>query len=313
MPEPQAEGTLRVEVRGHTGRIVIDHPAKKNAMTAGMWRGLPGLLDVLAADDTVHSVVLTGRGETFCAGADISQLTSMRAGAAGSVRAGAATGAGAAIGAGAAGAGPGGGGGAGADAGAGGSAAGEGSDEDVVGRAEAALLRFGKPTIAVVDGFCIGGGCQLAVACDLRLATERARFAITAAKLGIVYPASSLRRLTALVGPAGAKLLLFTADLVDAAHALRIGLVDEVHPAAELPVRVQQLTDTLAARSRLTLHAAKEVIDLAAAGLSPAERERYWEQVARDSGETAEGIAAFLERRPPAFPWIPAPPEPRRW
>ncbi|HET9655887.1 MAG TPA: enoyl-CoA hydratase-related protein [Kineosporiaceae bacterium] len=310
MPEPQVEGTLWAEVRGHTGWIVIDHPAKKNAMTAGMWRGLPGLLDVLAADATVHSVVLTGRGETFCAGADISQLTSMRAGAAGPAGVGVAGGAGGSS----AGSGTGVGGGAGTDAGAGAgeTLAGDESGEDVVGRAEAALLRFGKPTIAVVDGFCIGGGCQLAVACDLRLATERARFAITPAKLGIVYPASSLRRLTALIGPASAKLLLFTADLVDAAHALRIGLVDEVHPAAELPARVQQLTSTLATRSRLTLQAAKEVIDLAAAGQPLAERERCWERAARDSGETAEGIAAFLERRPPAFPWTPAAPGPGR-
>ncbi len=120
-----------------------------------------------------------------------------------------------------------------------------------------------------------------------------------------VYPASSLRRLTALVGPAAAKLMLFSADLLDAARALRIGLVDEVHPAADLSGRVEEFTATLASRSQLTLLAAKDVIDRAAAGEPLAAAARGWDAVARDSGEAAEGIAAFLERRTPAFPWHP--------
>jgi enoyl-CoA hydratase/carnithine racemase len=254
-------------------RIEIDNPGKKNAMTGQMWRALPPLLDRLDADPDVRSVVLTGHGGTFCAGADISELTTMRE----------TPGAG----------------------GPGGAAELEVPREDVVTVAEAALFAFPKPTIAVVDGFCIGGGCQLAVGCDLRLATDRARFGITPAKLGIVYPASSLARLTALVGPSAAKLLLYSADLIDADHALRIGLVDEVRPAGEILHRVHEFTGTLASRSQLTLHAAKDVIDAAAAGASLVERARHWDDVARSSGEAAEGIAAFLERRAPSFPWTP--------
>jgi enoyl-CoA hydratase/carnithine racemase len=266
----EATGRLRVEIRGGVAWIEIDNPGKRNAMTGAMWRSLPGLLDGLAADPVVHAVALTGHGGTFCAGADICELTTMRPTP-------------------------------GAEQSEGGAVPGE----DVVVLAEAALFAFPKPTIAVIDGFCIGGGCQLAVGCDLRFATDRARFGITPAKLGIVYPASSLRRLTALVGPSAAKLLLFSADLIDAPHALRIGLVDEVHPAADLLERVRAFAEALAARSQLTLHAAKDVIDRAAAGEPLAERARFWDDVARGSGEAAEGIAAFLERRAPEFPWTP--------
>lgn len=265
-----ADGRLRVELRGGVAWIEIDNPGKRNAMTGAMWRSLPGLLGGLAADPVVHAVALTGRGGTFCAGADISELTTMRP-----------------------------------TPGAGEPEGGGRPEDDVVLLAEAALFAFPKPTIAVVDGFCIGGGCQLAVGCDLRLATDRARFGITPAKLGIVYPASSLHRLTSLVGPSAAKLLLFSADLIDAPHALRIGLVDEVHPVADLPERVRTFTQTLACRSQLTLHAAKDVIDRAAAGQPLAERVEFWDDVARRSEEAAEGIAAFLERRAPDFPWAP--------
>lgn len=277
MDAGEVTGRLTVQVKGGVAWIEIDNPGKRNAMNAAMWRSLPGLLDALAADPVVHAVALTGHGDTFCAGADISELTTMRP-TAGAVE--------------------------------------PAEDvvepaEDVVVLAEAALFAFPKPTVAVVDGFCIGGGCQLAAGCDLRFATDRARFGITPAKLGIVYPASSLGRLTALVGPAAAKLLLFSADLIDAPHALRIGLVDEVHPAEELHRRVHEFTGTLAARSQLTLHAAKDVIDRAAAGLPLDERARHWDDVARRSGEAAEGIAAFLQRRAPSFPWTPGGPSDR--
>jgi enoyl-CoA hydratase/carnithine racemase len=268
--DPEGTGKLRSWVRDGVARIEIDNPGKRNAMTGQMWRALPPLLDRLDADPDVRSVVLIGHGGTFCAGADISELTTMRE-----------------------------------TPGAGGAEDPGGPREDVVTVAEAALFAFPKPTIAVVDGFCIGGGCQLAVGCDLRLATDRARFGITPAKLGIVYPASSLARLTALVGPSAAKLLLYSADLIDADHALRIGLVDEVRPAGEILHRVHEFTGTLASRSQLTLHAAKDVIDAAAAGSRLAERARHWDDVARSSGEAAEGIAAFLERRAPSFPWTP--------
>lgn len=244
--EPQ----LQHSVTDSVATVVIAHPAKRNAMTAAMWRALPPLLDVLAADPAVRALVLTGEGGTFCAGADISTL--------------------------------------------------RGSPEEAQGlavRAEEALAAFPKPTLAAIRGHCVGGGAQLAGACDLRFAAEGSLFGVTPAKLGIVYPASSTRRLVSLVGPATAKYLLFSGELIDAERALRTGLVDEVLPGGELDARVEEFTRILASRSQLTQAAAKEFAN------GRADRDTHWAEQARGSKDTAEGVAAFLERRPPHFTW----------
>ncbi|MFC7217535.1 enoyl-CoA hydratase/isomerase family protein [Streptomyces polyrhachis] len=165
--------------------------------------------------------------------------------------------------------------------------------------AEEALAAFPKPTLAVVRGYCVGGGCQLAAACDLRFAAEGSSFGITPAKLGIVYGESSTRRLVRLVGPATAKFLLFSGELIDSGRALRTGLVDEVLAPKDLDKRVAEFTATLVARSQLTQAAAKEFAD----GRADADRAAYWDAQMRESGDTAEGVAAFLERRAPTFTW----------
>ncbi|MER8222223.1 enoyl-CoA hydratase/isomerase family protein [Streptomyces sp. NPDC094143] len=164
-------------------------------------------------------------------------------------------------------------------------------------RAEEALAAFPKPTLAAIRGHCVGGGAQLAAACDLRFAEEGALFGVTPAKLGIVYPSSATRRLVSLVGPATAKYLLFSAELIDAERALRTGLVDEVLPAGELGKRVAEFTRVLASRSQLTQAAAKEFAD------GRTDRDAHWAGQARASGDTAEGVGAFLERRQPRFGW----------
>ncbi|MFF3333123.1 enoyl-CoA hydratase/isomerase family protein [Streptomyces sp. NPDC002888] len=230
--------------------VVVHHPAKRNAMTAAMWRALPPLLETLAADPDVRALVLTGAGDTFCAGADISTL--------------------------------------------------QGSPEEaqrLAVLAEEALAAFPKPTLAAIRGHCVGGGSQLAAACDLRFAEEGALFGVTPAKLGIVYPASSTRRLASLVGPATTKYLLFSGELIDAERALRTGLVDEVLPAGELAERVAEFTRILVSRSQLTQGAAKEFAD------GRTDRDAYWGAQARGSGDTEEGVAAFLQRRQPRFTW----------
>ncbi|MFC6982853.1 enoyl-CoA hydratase/isomerase family protein [Streptomyces cirratus] len=231
--------------------VVISHPAKRNAMTAGMWRALPGLLSALAQDSSVRVVVLTGAGPTFCAGADI---TSLR---------------------------------------------GDDDPQALSVAAEEALAAFPKPTIAAIRGFCVGGGSQLAAACDLRFAEAGAQFGVTPAKLGIVYPASSTRRLSALVGPSTAKYLLYSAELIEAEHALRAGFLNELLPAGELDKRVAEFARTLTARSQLTQAAAKEFAD------GRTDRDAHWAAQAAGSDDTAEGVAAFLERRAPAFTWTP--------
>lgn len=246
--EPQ----LLHEVTGPVATVVIHHPARRNAMTTGMWRALPPLLDTLAADPAVRVLVLTGEGGTFCAGADVTELRQSPREA-----------------------------------------------QELAVLAEEALAAFPKPTLAAVRGHCVGGGAQLAAACDLRFAEEGALFGVTPAKLGIVYPSSATRRLTALVGPATAKYLLFSGELIEAGRALRTGLVDEVLPAGALRARVEEFTGVLAARSGLTQAAAKEFAD------GHTDRDAYWAAQAGASGEAVEGVAAFLERREPRFAWTP--------
>lgn len=175
--------------------------------------------------------------------------------------------------------------------------------EEVAVAAEKALISFPRPTIAAIDGFCVGGGCQLAAACDIRISGESATFGITPAKLGIVYPETSLQRLTELIGPGAAKLLLFSGDLFDATHAKHVGLVDETAP--DPVARAGQLAGTIARRSQLSVAASKEIIDRAAQGLALSERADYWRAQSAQHGESAEGVSAFLQRRTPDFPWQP--------
>ncbi|MFG1775006.1 enoyl-CoA hydratase/isomerase family protein [Micromonospora sp. NPDC049051] len=250
-----ADAELLVEVAGPVATVVIRNPARRNAMTTAMWRRLPELLDGLEADPAVRAVVLTGAGDTFCAGADLGDLDELL------------------------------------DAG----------DASIAVAAEERLAAFAKPTVAAVRGACVGGGCQLAVACDLRVAAADARFGVPPARLGLVYPAPTTRRLARLVGPAAAKHLLFTAELVDAERALRVGLVDEVLPADRLATRVEELTAAMVARSQLSVAAAKEIVD----GRADEDRIAWWHGQVRASGEAREGVAAFHERRPPRFGWTP--------
>lgn len=176
--------------------------------------------------------------------------------------------------------------------------------------ADAALAAFPKPTVAVVTGACVGGGAEIAVACDLRIADTTGRFGITPARLGIVYPASATARVVRLIGPSATKSLLYTAELIDAERALRIGLVDEVHPAGDFEARVTELTERLAReRSLLTQMASKEIIDaLASDAESVPSIEARWVREVAASSDPAEGIAAFAERRSPNFTWTPGHP-----
>ncbi|MER8185381.1 enoyl-CoA hydratase/isomerase family protein [Kitasatospora sp. NPDC094015] len=249
---------LRAEVAGAVATLVLDRPARRNAVTRAMWQGIPGVLDRLAAHPEVRALVLTGAAGTFSAGADITELATVYAGP---------------------------------------DLAEAYHAQNVA--AEEALAAFPHPTLAVVHGACVGGGCQLAVACDLRFAAEDARFGITPAKLGVVYPAAPTLRLARLVGPARAKYLLFSGELVSAARAERYGLVDEVLPAAELDGRAAEFARLLGRRSPQTIGAVKAALsvpaDQAAEALAP------WVRKSRLAPDAREGLAAFLERREPQF------------
>ncbi|TKJ34237.1 enoyl-CoA hydratase/isomerase family protein [Blastococcus sp. CCUG 61487] len=251
---------LRLTVDDGIATLTLNRPAKRNAVTYDMWRGITEACRQVSADDAVRLLVVRGEGEHFCAGADISGFGAV-------------------------------------------------SREEYHAAneaADAALAAVPKPTVAVITGSCIGGGTEIALACDLRIADSTARFGITPARLGIVYPASATERAVRAIGPSATKHLLFTAELIDIDRALRIGLVDEVHDPEDLPARVEALTALMARqRSLLTQMASKEIVDAAVAGQpDPAIAARWAAEVAA-SADPAEGITAFLERRAPRFGWTP--------
>lgn len=249
---------LRLAVDGRVATLVIDRPARRNAMSYEMWSALPSVADRVRADADVRVLVVRGT-DHFSAGADISEFETLRRGPEGAARYGAAVHAG-----------------------------------------ERAIATLPVPVIAAISGFCIGGGCEIALACDIRVAAENARFGITPAKLGIVYNFTSTRQLVDAVGPAWAKQILFGADLVDAATALRIGLVNEVR--ADLDERVAELAEGIASRAPVSVRGAKEIVGRIVRGQAEeddAVRALYDEAVL--SPEYAEGVAAFLAKRPPVF------------
>ncbi len=172
-----------------------------------------------------------------------------------------------------------------------------------------ALAAIEVPTVAVVHGHCRGGGVALALHCDLRLAADTAQFGVPPANLGLNYPPEATRRLVALVGPAWAKRLLFTAETIDAAQAWRIGLVEEVVPAATLDHHAARLTALMAEKAPLSLRAAKLVVDTIVTHGTAADRAlRDLSSRAADltdacyeSDDFREGVRAFSEKRTPRF------------
>ena len=247
---------------GGVATIRMDRPDKHNAISYAMWSGFAQLMPALAADDEVDVVVLRGTpGGPFSAGADISEFTTLRSEPAGAK-----------------------------------------AYSEAVKAGEHAIICFPKPTIALVQGFAIGGGTQVAVACDLRVCDPGARFGVTPAKLGIVYALESTSRLVETVGAAWARWILLTGDLLDADQALRIGLVHEVHPADAVEARAYELARTLASRARISLTGGKELISRVAHGVldEDAHVQDLYAQ-SWTSAEYAEGVAAFLGKRPPDF------------
>lgn len=171
-------------------------------------------------------------------------------------------------------------------------------------RAEDMLAAIPKPTVAFLTGSCIGGGAQLAFACDLRIADTSLRVGVTPARLGIVYPGHSVERLVRAIGPSAAKHLLFSAELVDAERALRIGFVDEVHEPSAAEERLDAFVDLIAhKRSALTQQASKAMVDATTNRiLDPAMTRRWFAEMDR-SADPIEGVTAFIEKRDPAFTW----------
>jgi enoyl-CoA hydratase/carnithine racemase len=175
------------------------------------------------------------------------------------------------------------------------------ANADIAAAAEA-LASFPKPALAVIRGACVGGGVALALACDLRFAAADARFAVTPAKLGLIYSQADTTRLMRAIGAARATDLLFTGRLFDAAEALRIGLVEEVRAPDALEGAVVAWLAPVAAGSRTALRDIKAMIRAVQDGAppaSPALRALFDDAFAGE--DFREGYQAFLEKRPPRF------------
>jgi enoyl-CoA hydratase len=162
---------------------------------------------------------------------------------------------------------------------------------------------FPKPVIAAINGFCLGGGCELAMACDIRIAADSAKLGQPEVNLGIIPGGGGTQRLPRLVGMGAAFKLLYTGELIGAAEAHRIGLVDEVVPAGQLMERAKALAGAIAEKSPVTLQLIKEAVR-GSQRMTLDEGLRYETTLfglAFASEDKAEGVAAFLAKRPPNF------------
>jgi 2-(1,2-epoxy-1,2-dihydrophenyl)acetyl-CoA isomerase len=174
---------------------------------------------------------------------------------------------------------------------------------ELLNRAVLRLVNFPLPTIAMVDGYAVGAGSNLALCCDLIVASDRAKFGELFCKIGLAVDGGGTWLLPRLVGMARAKELVFTGDIFDAAEALRIGLVNRVVPATELEAATRTLAEKIAAGPPLALRLDKQALNRAAAtDLAAAlEVEAFAQGLAVASDDHQEGVAAFFDKRPPKF------------
>ncbi len=162
---------------------------------------------------------------------------------------------------------------------------------------------FPRPVIAAVNGFALGGGCELAISCDIRLASEKAKFGQPEVNLGIIPGYGGTQRLARLVGRGKAKQLIFSGVMIDAAEAYRIGLADEVYPPEELMDKAMELAKLIAAKGPVAVSIAKECINhgLDVNLRAGCDFEKNCFGVIYGSSDAREGLNAFLEKRPPRF------------
>jgi enoyl-CoA hydratase/carnithine racemase len=254
---------LLVEVSGHVATVTFNNPAKRNALSAEMRTALPGLLAALNADPEVRVVVLTGAGDKAFAS--------------------------------------------GADISEFGAQRTSPDARAAYDRGQGAMLAaiagLDKPVIAMIRGFCMGGGLLTALQADIRIASDDSQFGIPAARLGLGYGFSGVTALANLIGPSWTAEMLFSARRFSAAEALQMGLVNRIVPADSLGEAVLDLAGRTAANAPLTVAAVKAALREAArpaAARDLAQVEALVEACYR-SADYLEGQRAFAEKRPPIF------------
>jgi enoyl-CoA hydratase/carnithine racemase len=259
-----SETRIQLSYQDGIARLTINRPEKQNALSLAMWRAIPPALDEIAARNDVEAIVVEGAGGNAFAAG--ADLFDLEA---------AITDRAAGL-----------------------------AFMDAIHAAEDALARMERPTVALIRGLCFGGGLELAMACDVRLATDDARFMAPPARLGIAYSLSSTRRLMALVGESRATDMLFAPREIPAALALQWGLVTEVYDRAQFGAEAETYLRRLLRSSLFSIKSTKAIMQAVREGNladTPAIREL------RLQGFTApdfsEGINAFREHRRAAFPW----------
>jgi enoyl-CoA hydratase len=248
---------------GKVGYLTFNNPERHNAVSLEMWEAASGFLEDFKKDNNIRVVVVTGAGGK----AFISGADISKFEKERSTQ--------------------------------------EGVDRynAAVDHANNAFYTFPKPTIAMIRGYCIGGGVGLALCCDMRICTDGSKFAVPAAKLGLGYRYDGLKKLVDLVGPSFAKEIFYTARQFTAAEAQVMGLVNRVLPDAELESYVKDYAETIAANAPLTVDSVKYIVGQAVADESKRNLKKCDElvQACFASNDYKEGRKAFMEKRKPAF------------
>jgi enoyl-CoA hydratase/carnithine racemase len=256
-----ADGKMLAEIDQGVGLITFNQPEKRNAMSVAMWDGLTQILDAFEADDSVRVVILTGAGPKAFVSGADISQFEQQR----------------------------------ANANA------QVEYDRLTSAGRAKLASFPKPVIARIRGFCLGGGLGIAMQADIRIAAVDSEFGIPAAKLGIAYGFDMTSKLVDLVGPAHAKMMLYTGTRIDATEAARIGLINQVTSDEDLSDVVVGIARAIADNAPLSIRTAKRVV--AEVLKSDPDPDKVNAEVAAcfDSADYREGRQAFMEKRRPVF------------
>jgi enoyl-CoA hydratase len=259
------ELTARViaEKQGPVGWLVFNNPERRNAVSLDMWEAIPRVLERFEADPEPRVIVLSGAGDKAFVSGADISQFESQRSGAEAVQ----------------------------------------RYEEIAEGAQLRLQRCDKPVLAMIRGYCLGAGVNIALACDMRIAAEDARFGIPAARMGLGYRVSSTKNLVDTIGPARTREMLITARQYGAAEAERIGLVQRVVPAAGLEAEVLETCAGIAANAPLTMRTAKRIVrELLASPDSFDEAAcRALVKECFESSDYKEGRRAFMEKRRPAF------------
>jgi enoyl-CoA hydratase/carnithine racemase len=255
-------GSIRLKTDSHVATVTLESPGKLNAISVSMWNELRSVFEAFADDSALSCVVIRGAAGNFAAGADIEELAEVRFD----------------------------------------ETSGRRYHLETVGPALEAIRAAPQTVIAAIEGICIGGGLEIAVACDLRVAIEGARLGAPVGRLGFPLALPELQPLVALVGPGVAAELLLAGSVFEARDAQARGLVHSVAAAADFESRVSEMTRAVLANSPLASREHKRFIRLLGARgaqVTPRELDESFAFLA--SNDRREGVAAFLAKRPARF------------